>query len=128
MYSWFYLIAKNEAVVRTSVDLFRIGYSTLRLYFSAQLYLWIVFLSIISIIDVSRAGLRGGPGHCPDPSPLRRNLRDERDRDKISRDCPDMVVRETVLSRSMPIPAREGSPESDPVIFIITVLLSFEEH
>lgn len=106
----------------------QLTYSTLRLYFSAQSYLWNFFLSIISIIDVPRAGIGGGPGHCPDPSPLRRNLRDERDRDKIARGCPDMVV-----SRDCPVPfhahpCSRGSPESDPVILIITVPLSFEEH
>ena len=38
----------------------QLTYSTLRLYFSAQLYLWNFFLSIISIIDVLRAGMGGG--------------------------------------------------------------------
>lgn len=49
-----------------------------------------------------------GAGHCPDPSPLRRNLRDERDRNEISRDCPDMVVLwdcpDMVVSRDCPVP------------------------
>ena len=36
---------------------------------------------------------------------------------------PTWLSRGTVPSRSMPIPAREGSPESDPVILIITVSL-----